>query len=78
MALFVKQNEERSQLQERLAAELQEKAKRRALNESQGDDINDSEYLRDTKSTTSLAWVWLVIIILAAALLITFIVLSAN
>jgi hypothetical protein len=78
MALFVKQNEERSQLQERLAAELQEKTKKRALNESQGNDINDSEYLKNTKSTTSLAWVWLVVIVVAVTLVVVFIVISAN
>jgi hypothetical protein len=62
MALFIRQSEDRSKLQERLAAELQEKAKMRAAKADEVDGVEDSQYLKDTKSTTSLAWVWLVII----------------
>lgn len=62
MALFIRQNENRSKLQERLAAELQEKAKARAAESNNPDGVEDSQYLKNTKSTTSLAWVWLLII----------------
>jgi hypothetical protein len=62
MALFIRQNEDRSKLQERLAAELQEKSKVRAAKANEADDVEDSQYLKDTKKTTNLAWVWLVII----------------
>jgi hypothetical protein len=68
MALFIRQNEDRSKLQERLAAELQEKAKARALENNTSDDIEDSQYLKDTKPTTSLAWVWVVILIIAVGI----------
>lgn len=64
MALFIRQNDNRSKLQERLAAELQEKAKARAKTEAP-DGVTDSNYLKDTKTTTSLAWVWVVIVIFA-------------
>lgn len=67
MALFIRQNEERSELQQRLAAELQEKARARAKTDNQLDDIEDSEYLKGTKRTTSLAWVWLGVVGLAIA-----------
>lgn len=70
MALFVRQAEDRSKLQERLAAELQEKAKARALSESQSGDIEDTEYLKDTKSTTSLAWVWVTIVLVFVAVVV--------
>ncbi|HET6747131.1 MAG TPA: hypothetical protein VFH06_03440 [Candidatus Saccharimonadales bacterium] len=66
MALFIRQSEDRSKLQERLAAELQEKAKAKALAENEPKDIEDSAYLKDTKKTTSLAWAWVVIGLLAA------------
>jgi hypothetical protein len=72
MALFIKQNDNRSELQERVAAELQEKAKSRAAQTEQPDGVTDSNYLKDTKETTSLAWVWVVIIIIAVGVLITF------
>lgn len=65
MALFVQQAEEKSKLQERLAAELQEKAKARAKQDTGPDGVTDSAYLKDTKSTTSLAGVWIFIVLLA-------------
>ena len=77
MALFIRQNEERSQLQERLAAELQEKARKRAESENQLDDIENSSYLKGTKRTTSLAWVWLLVVGLAITVLVL-IMMRAN
>jgi hypothetical protein len=77
MALFIRQNEERSQLQERLAAELQEKARKRAETDNQLDDIDNLNYLKGTKRTTSLAWVWMVIVGLGIAALVM-IMMRAN
>lgn len=75
MGLFVRQNEERSELQQRLAAELQERAKKRAENSAdRPDGIEDSDYLKDTKKTTSLAGVWIGIVIVALILLGMFII----
>lgn len=67
MALFINQNGDRSKLQERLAAELNEKAKKQAEldKNDRPDGIVDSNYLKDTKTTTSLAWVWVLIAIAA-------------
>jgi hypothetical protein len=63
MALFIQQNDNRSKLQEKLAAELQDKMKKRAeIDKTLPDGIEDSAYLKDTKKTTSLAWVWILII----------------
>lgn len=78
MALFVNQNHEKTELQQRLAAELQEKARKKALETDQPDGINDSAYLKDTKSTTSLAWVWVVIVVFAVGALLLYILLSAS
>lgn len=58
MALFVKQTETRSELQQRIAAELQEKAKQKARQDDLPDGVTDSNYIKNTKQTTSLAWVW--------------------
>jgi hypothetical protein len=68
MALFIQQNDDRSKLQEKLAAELREKAKARAQTEAERPDgVDDSAYLKDTKTTTSLAWVWVVIVLFIIA-----------
>lgn len=77
MALFIRQNEERSELQQRIAAELQEKARVRAESENKLDNIEDSQYLQGTKRTTSLAWVWLVVVGLTIAAVVI-IIMRAN
>ena len=79
MALFVRQNEERTELQQRLATELREKAKRRAENDAvRPDGIEDSNYLKDTKQTTSLAWVWIAIIAFAFIAMVYFIIKASS
>lgn len=77
MALFIRQNEERSELQRRIAAELQEKARSRAESENKLENIEDSQYVQGTKRTTSLAWLWLVVVGLAIAALVI-IMMRAN
>lgn len=72
MALFVNQNSNRTKLQERLAAELSEKAKKKAemADKERPDGVDDSAYIQGTKKTTSLAGVWLAIFIVAIAIVI--------
>lgn len=78
MALFVNQNHEKTDLQQRVAAELREKARKKALETDQPDGVTDSAYLKNTKSTTSLAWVWVAIVIFAVSALIFYIMLSSK
>lgn len=78
MALFLKQDQQRSELQERIASELQEKAKRKAMETDQPDGVTDSAYLKDTKPTTGLGWVWVAIVVFAVGALIFYIVLSSR
>jgi len=71
MALFIRQDDNRSELQQRLAVELQEKAKKRAqLDNAPSDDIEDSHYLKGTKKTTSLAWMWLAIFVVVVLIIV--------
>jgi hypothetical protein len=56
MGIIVNQNENRSQLQEKLAAELQEKAKKRAINTTRVDGVEDMTLIENTKKTGSLGW----------------------
>jgi len=73
MALFIRQNEERSELQRRLAAELQEKARVRAEQDAKlPDGVEDSKYIEGMKRTTSLAWVWIVIILAVIVIFIAY------
>ena len=61
MGLYVKQNQNRTELQERIAAELQEKARQKAQSSDRPDGVDDSRYIEGTKQTTGLALGWLVI-----------------
>ena len=73
MGLFVNQQDQRSELQERIAAELREKAKASSLQEKATmDGVDDIRYLEDTKQTTTLAWTWILIAIMAGAGIVMF------
>lgn len=74
MALFVRQDENRSQLQQRLATEIQDRARAKAKQVDQPDGVEDSQYIKGTKQTTSLAWVWLALAILALVSIIYFVI----
>ncbi|MDK2899359.1 MAG: hypothetical protein PWQ10_546 [Patescibacteria group bacterium] len=66
MALFIKQDEEKSELQTRLATELQERAKERARLVERPDGVDDSQFIKGTKETSNLAWVWILVIVVLA------------
>jgi len=70
----MKQNETQSELQKRIAAELQDKAKKKAFETDRPDGVDDSAYIKDTKQTTSLAWAWVLIGIAIVALAIWLII----
>lgn len=78
MALFIKQDEERTELQKRLATELQERAKDRAKYADRPDGVDDSEYIKGTKVTTSLAWVWLLIVLAVVGIVIWLVSISLG
>ena len=68
MALYVKQDDERTELQQRIAAELREKQKRNSLENGESEPPSrnsltpdNSKYLEGTKETTGLAFVWLLL-----------------
>ncbi len=78
MALFIRQDEQRSELQNKLAAELQARAKERAKLADLPDGVEDSQYITGTKKTTSLAWVWAIIIIVTVGIAIWLMALSIE
>ena len=78
MALFLNQDGNRSPLQERLATELQEKARKKAAEAELPDGVTDSQYIKGTKETTTLAWVWVVIGLAVIGLIIALIFITAQ
>lgn len=75
MGLFIRQDDNRSELQRRLAAELNEKARKRAELENQPlpDGVTDSAYVKDTQATSKYAWIWILLIVLGVVATIIFI-----
>jgi len=61
MALFVRQDENRSELQNKLATELQERARQKAKEAELPDGVTDSQYIKNTKQSSGLLWLWLLI-----------------
>lgn len=59
-----KNNDENSRLNQRITADLRERAQK----EMQGSDpdlVEDSDYAKDLKKSSSYAWVWVVLVVLA-------------
>lgn len=76
MSILIPKTNERTELQKRIEAELVEKAKKRAEGGDSEllDGVTDSAYIKDTKQTTSLAWVWLLIGIAAVVAIVWLVV----
>ena len=78
MGLYVRQDQSRTELQERIAAELQEKANNRTTQQDAPDGVDDSTYIEGTKRTTTLAWAWLLIGVATVAIIIWLVVESTK
>ena len=78
MGLYVKQNQSRTELQEKIAAELQEKARKKSEPADRPDGVDDSRYIEGTKATTTLAPVWLIIGVAAIIVIIWLVIASTR
>lgn len=81
MSIIYNNTEEKSELQRRITAELREKQLRAEAGEgNHGKHRHEyapgTEYQKDLKTTTSLAWAWALILIAAVALVIYAIVIT--
>ena len=67
MGILVKDNEERSKLQDRISADLRERAARTSGNEGEKDVdlVEDSAFIEGTKQSHSTAWFWITLVTLA-------------
>lgn len=81
MGRYLQQNESRSELQQRIDAELRAKSAAKAKvegdmpdgNHAAPDGVDDSEYIKGTKETTTLAPAWLLIVIGVVVVFVIFI-----
>lgn len=79
MGIIMNQQDNRTELQKRIAAELSDKdKKRKARQDELPDGVDDSAYIEGTKQTTSLAWAWLLIVIAAIGILAWYLIASAS
>lgn len=79
MGLYVRKDQQRSKLQERIAADLQQKAKAKQQIDTPPpmDGVEDSNYMTGTKTSSSLLGVWLLLLAIVVGGVVLFIVLSS-
>lgn len=78
MSLHIKQENNQTELQKRIAADLREKSIRKSLDtDFEKPQLDNSKYFEGTKQTTSLAGVWLLLLI-AAGIAIYFFIIFAK
>ena len=64
MGILVQDNGQRSELQDKITADLREKVQRTSRAEDV-DLVEDSAYSKDLKKTSRFGWFWFVLILLA-------------
>jgi len=73
------QQNNRTELQKKIAAELSDKAKKKHdATHDLPDGVDDSAFMQGTKRTTSLAWVWILIVTVIVVGLVIFFLTSSN
>lgn len=80
MGLYVRKDDQRSKLQERIAAELRAKARASADEDKKPpviDGVEDSSYMQNSKNSSSLLGVWLVLLAVGIGVVILLIVRSS-
>jgi len=65
MGLFLNQNEQRSELQSKIAADLSERLKTQAIETS--DTKPQPAILDNQRGTSPLAWLWILLVVVALA-----------
>ena len=70
MALFIRQDDERSELQKQIAAELQRKSIEKSKLIERPDGVEDSQYVKGSSVSSKYSWVWVVFIIVVAVAII--------
>ena len=66
MGILVQDNVKHSELQDKITADLREKAIR-SSKDNDADLVNDAEYIKNLKKTSRFSWVWFTLVFLAVA-----------
>lgn len=86
MGRYIEQTEGQSELQQRIAADLKAKAAAKSKQEAEGkggyydrpDGVEDQEYMKGYKRTTTLAPVWAIIFFAAIGVFVLFVYKANN
>ncbi|NCO10594.1 hypothetical protein GW746_01965 [Candidatus Saccharibacteria bacterium] len=78
MGMYLKQQNSRSELQEKLAKELQERARQKAAEADSPDGVDDSRYIERTQQTSRFAWVWILFFVVATGAIVWLVVSTAQ
>ncbi|OYX53101.1 hypothetical protein B7Y92_03995 [Candidatus Saccharibacteria bacterium 32-50-13] len=76
MALLVRQNDERTELQKRVASELQEKMKQNSRPADRPDGVDDAAYMQGKRTTSRFAMIWLILFIVALGVIVWLLVIA--
>lgn len=78
MGLYVRKDDQRTKLQERIASEMREKARKAHGMETPPvvDGVDDSGFMEGTKSSSTLLGVWLALLVVGVGVVILLIVRS--
>lgn len=63
MGVMMSRDEDRSELNRRISADL--RARAQSERRHNPDYVDDSNYVKDTKKTGRFTWIWIVLIVLA-------------
>lgn len=79
MGIILNQQDNRSELQKRIAAELSEKAKKKhEAAKELPDGVEDSRYVEHTQQTGNWAWLWILLVGLLVVGAVLFVIVSGN
>lgn len=77
MALYLKQDQDRTELQQKISEDLKQKAILKSL-QDRPDGVTDSNYMKNTKQTSGLAWVWILLAVIVFIGLVWLIIATAS
>jgi len=78
MGIILNDADTRSELQKRVAAELQAKSKVKMPDTTEVDGVEDSSYIENTRKTTSIGWLWIVVVVIAVIAVVSLVIASSR
>lgn len=79
MGIIVNQQDNRTELQKKIAAELTDKAKKKHDPAAElPDGVEDSAYIEGTQHTGKFAWLWIVLVVVIVIVAIIYFAIASN